>query len=634
MKFKNIAFVFSVFIAANFWSQKDTLLFNSSFSSSQSNVKNPINQLSFSGNYRFLGFVRSQEEVFPSNSGKTTAILSGDAFREPMFLLKMKGTNSDKVSFGADLMINSLYKGPSEQFTKTLTLDLGLNLRTTINTDFGNFNFSSGGVSWYRQSKLTVWGNRSFNRMSIYDRRPQTNLTNYPNDRYNDYYKKGLINQGIRYGSRAFQGLFLQGNKLPYNFSFKGVIGKSAFNRSFLESSDNFTTCFQLKNEINSSLKLSYNYLGSSADLDSISSEKRDYYIHTFEVFKKWNYLNIHLESGIGNFTSPDNNLGNGEALILDVKTEKFSNFSLDFQAYRISPQFVNVTGNFLNTTVLEVFPNIEGVATTVRPPNKSPMVGLGFPVNNRQGFSINSDFDFGKLKINAGIGFFSEIDTSYSTISYRHNVNGQTLSRINLFAQNWGPYDFLNSTYRGVFEEVSISDTNSNGLANFIKHYNTIEFQAKYSNFLWSHKFYLFYLTRFNSCHNKLYYTPQFNSRALISQLSHEIDFSLELNKNAVFVLSYGIERVVGNEFTDIGDANNPNSTNLFLDLLGVNTSQNMNFARNQRNTLFGFGIDYKISENTMLFVRHNMYKYFDPNFIYNYLKGSETMLELKVTF
>jgi len=634
MKFKNIALVFSVFIAVNFWSQKDSLLFNRSFSSNLSNVKNPISQISFSGNYRFLGFVRSQEEVFPSNSGKTTAILSGDAFREPMFLLKMKGTNSDKVSFGADLMINSLYKGPSEQFTKTLTLDLGLNLRTTINTDFGNFNFSSGGVSWYRQSKLTVWGNRSFNRMSVYDRRPQTNLTNYPNDRYNDYYKKGLINQGIRYGSRAFQGLFLQGNKLPYNFSFKGVIGKSAFNRSFLESSDNFTTCFQLKNEINSSLKLSYNYLGSSADLDSISSEKRDYYIHTFEVFKKWNNLNIHLESGIGNFTSPYNNLGNGEALILDVKTEKFSNLSLDFQVYRISPQFVNVTGNFLNTTVLEVFPNIEGVATTVRPPNKSPIVGLGFPVNNRQGFSINSDFDFGKLKINAGIGFFSEIDTSYSTISYRHNVNGQTLSRINLFAQNWGPYDFLNSTYREVFEEVSISDTNSNGLANFIKHYNTIEFQAKYSDFLWGHKFYLFYLTRFNSCQNKLYYTPQFNSKALISQLSHEIDFSLELNKNAVFVLSYGIERVVGNEFTDIGDANNPNSTNLFLDLLGVNTSQNMNFARNQRNTLFGFGIDYKISENTMLFVRHNMYKYFDPNFIYNYLKGSETMLELKVTF
>ena len=159
--------------------------------------------------------------------------MSGDFFREPMFLLKVKGKTKENISFGADLMINSLYKGPSEEFTSSVTLDLGLNLRTSINTDFGVFNFSSGGVSWYRQSRLTVWGNRSFNRISIYDRRPQNALTNIPNDRYNDFYKNGLIDQGVRYGSRAFQGLFLNGNNLPHNFSIKGVIGKSAFNRSF-----------------------------------------------------------------------------------------------------------------------------------------------------------------------------------------------------------------------------------------------------------------------------------------------------------------------------------------------------------------------------------------------------------------
>ena len=120
---------------------------------------------------------------------------------------------------------------------------------------------------------MTVWGNRSFNRISIYDRRPQNALTNNPNDRYNDFYKNGLIDQGIRYGSRAFQGLFLQGNKLPHNFSFKGVIGKSAFNRSFLETSDNFTTCLQINNRPNKNLKLSYNFLSSSQDLDSINND-------------------------------------------------------------------------------------------------------------------------------------------------------------------------------------------------------------------------------------------------------------------------------------------------------------------------------------------------------------------------
>ena len=632
-KVQIVSILIVLFSYSTHFSQNHDVL-NAVFSSNQAKIKDPIDQLSFSGNYRFLGFVRNQQEVFRNNSGKTTAIMSGDFFREPMFLLKVKGKTKDNVSFGADLMINSLYKGPSEEFTRTVTLDLGLNLRTSINTDFGVFNFSSGGVSWYRQSRLTVWGNRSFNRISIYDRRPQNALTNNPNDRYNDFYKNGLIDQGIRYGSRAFQGLFLQGNKLPHNFSFKGVIGKSAFNRSFLETSDNFTTCLQINNRPNKNLKLSYNFLSSSQDLDSINNDKRQYNIHTFELSQKWKKINIHLESGFGNYTSIDEDLGFGEAIILDVKTDKSLKIPLDFQFYRISPQFVNVTGNFLNTSVLEIFPNIPGVGTTIRTPYKSPMVGLGFPVNNRQGFSINSDIDFGKLKLNAGIGFFSEIDTSYAGISYRHNVNSQTLSRIYLFAQGWGPYNFLNSTYRGVFEEVSVSDTNINGLANFKKFYNTIEFQAKYSNLLFGRKFYLFHLARFNSCQRKLYSLPQFNDKALISQLSNEIDFSYEMNENAVLVLSYGIERVLGNSFTDLGDNNEASSTNLLSEFLGIDKFNNVNRARNQRNRLVGIGFDYKIGENAMLFFRHNRYRYFDPNFVENHLQGTENMLELKITF
>ena len=294
----------------------------------------------------------------------------------------------------------------------------------------------------------------------------------------------------------------------------------------------------------------------------------------------------------------------------------------------------MNVTGNFLNTSVLEIFPNIPGVGTTIRTPYKSPIVGLGFPVNNRQGFSINSDIDFGKLKLNAGIGFFSEIDTSYAGISYRHNVNSQTLSRIYLFAQDWGPYNFLNSTYRGIFEEVSISDTNHIGLANFKKFYNTIEFQAKYSSLMFSRKFYIFYLARFNSCQRKLYYIPQFNDKAIISQLSNEIDFSYEMNENAVLVLSYGIERILGNSYTDIGDNDEASSTNLLSEFLGIDKFYNVNRARNQRNRLIGIGLDYKIGENAMLFFRHNRYRYFDPNFVENHLQGTENMLELKITF
>ena len=296
-----VILLFVLQIIASF--SQDTSNLSTPFSSNSSSFKNPTSQVSFSGFYRFLGYTRVQNETFPNNSGKTVVISSGDFFREPMLLLKINGTTRDKILFGADLMINSLYKGPSELFTRQLTLDLGLNLKTSIATNFGNFSLRSGGVSWYRQSRLTVWGNRSFNRMSIYERRPQTPLNEKPIERYSNYYNDGLIDQGIRYGSRAFQGIFLSGTKLPKNFSFKGVIGKSNFNRSLLTSSDNFTGCFQLKNQLQESFFLSYNYLNSSADVDSSSNQKRKYDIHSLELNKKWNKCDLKIEAGLGKYS-------------------------------------------------------------------------------------------------------------------------------------------------------------------------------------------------------------------------------------------------------------------------------------------------------------------------------------------
>ena len=615
-------------------SAQDTIISQKPFSSNILSVKNPSSSISFSGYYRFLGFVRNQQETFPNNSGKTVVISSGDAYREPMFLLKLNGKTRDNITFGADLMLNSLYKGPAANFAQALTLNLGLNLSTSIATKHGIFNFKSGGVSWYRQSRLTVWGNRSFNRTSIFERRPQTPLNKTPINRYSKYYKSGLIDQGIRYGSRAFQGIFLQGSRLPLNFSVKGVVGKSNFNRSITETSDNFTGSFQIKNTLSSKLKIAYNYISSWADTDSLSTDKRNYFIHSLELDKKWNKVQIQMELGLGNYSDPIRELGYGEAILLNVKTTKSTKIPLNLQLYRISPQFVNVTGNFLNTSVLEVFPNVEGVGTTVRTPYQSPMVGLGFPVNNRQGVAINADVDLGQLKLNGGIGVFAEIDTSYASLSYIHNVNSQTLSRINVFAQNWGPYNALNSTYRGVFENVNISDTTTSGLANFKKFFNTIEFQAKYNNKIFGKNYYIFSLTRLNTCQKELKLLPKIGNQTLISQLSEEIDLSIEMNDKTALVLSYGIEKILGNSSTDLGDNPESTTTNTFFESLGLeNLYRNTNY-RNQKNTLLGIGFDYKIGNNAMVFYRYNQYRYFDPNFIENHLKGWEMILELKINF
>ena len=628
----SILIIFFMWVGSSF--SQDTISYHKSFSSNILSYKNPSTSISFSGYYRFLGFVRNQQETFPNNSGKTLMVSSGDAYREPMFLLKLNGKTKEKITFAADFMLNSLYKGSSSDFTQPLTLNLGLNLSTSIATNHGTFNLKSGGVSWYRQSRLTVWGNHSFNRISIFERRPQTPLNKTPIDRYSNYYKSGLVDQGIRYGSRAFQGIFIQGSKLPLNFSLKSVIGKSTFNRSLLESSDNFTSSFQLKNTLNTNFKVAYNYLSSWADTDSLCGERRNYFIHTFEFDKKWEKIQVQMELGIGNYKDPINKLGHGEAILLNVKTAKTLKVPINMQLYRISPQFVNVTGNFLNTSVLYVFPNVEGVGTTVRTPYQSPIVGLGYPVNNRQGISINADLSIGQLKLNGGIGVFAEIDTSYSALSYIHNVNSQTLSRIYVFAQNWGPYNALNSTYRGVFENVNIIDTSIAGLTNFKKFFNTIEFQAKYNNKIFGKNYYLFCLTRFNTCQKDFSFFPKIGKQALISQFSEEIDFSIELNEKSALVLSYGIEKILGNSSTDKGDSPQATSTNTFFEMLGFDNLYRYTNFRNQKNTLFGFGLDYKIGQNAMLFYRYNQYRYFDPNFVENHLKGWEMMLELKINF
>ena len=81
-------------------------------SSAPSLERTPIHGISASGFCRVLGYVRSQQEVFPNNSGKTMAVLVGDLYREPMFLTRLKLVTQDGVQFGVDLMGNSLFKGP------------------------------------------------------------------------------------------------------------------------------------------------------------------------------------------------------------------------------------------------------------------------------------------------------------------------------------------------------------------------------------------------------------------------------------------------------------------------------------------------------------------------------------------
>ena len=576
--------------------------------------KSPASSIEFSGFYRFYLYGRNQHETFPNNSGKTLALIAGDLYREPMLLLKLKGLSRERIRFSADFMINSIYKG-SSQTNQSLTLDLGLNLETTFLTDYGRFRLRSGGVAWYRQSRLTVWGNRSLNRMSLFERRPQTAVDPEAGQRYERYYANGLIDEGIRYGSRAFQGIFLEGKRLPMNFSFKGVIGKSNFNRSAEEGNDNFTACARLQNELNDSLKVSYNFLQSFRRESPVAADFEQYSISTSEVVYRSKNWTAQLEAGWGRFANSQYDLGGGEAVLFNLRTNKNLRVPMTLQLYRISPQFVNVTGNFLNTTVLEVFPNVAGVGATIRTPYQGPMVGLQSPANNRQGASLNFEWTAGRLKLNAGMGCFAEIDSTENGLTYLHNVNGQMLARLYLFGQRWGPYNALNSNYRGTYEEVNIFEEDGITPARMRKFFSVAEVQAKWKSAFERRNIYVFALGRVNTCQPEFNPVPVLDDEALLRQYSSEIDVCFEWNSRTVFVMNYGVERIRGNQQTDVGDNGE------FL-------------ARNQTSRLLGWGMDWSLSKRATLFLRHAHYRYSDPNFLENYLSGTESTLEIKVMF
>ena len=611
----------------------DSLEVDSPFKSGAPLVRESTSTIGFTGFYRFLGFVRDQQETFPNNSGKTTAILVGDAYREPMLLLKMNGRTQEGIGFGADFMINSVYKGPEAQFTQALTLELGLNLRADLGTRFGNFSFRSGGMSWYRQSRLTVWGNRSLNRFSLFERRPQTPLTPTPGGRYSSYYANGLLDDGVRYGARAFQGVFLQGRRLPGGFNVKGVLGKSGFNRSYLAQSDNYTGCFQLKRTFGDSLSIAYNLLASHADLDSLTDQSQRYAIHTLELQKRTDRWTLGVEAGIGRYTGPEYDLGAGEAIVLQLRPTRDNPLPIHLHAYRISPQFVNVTGNFLNTTVLEIFPNVGGVGQTVRTPYRSPMTGLGAPVNNRQGVTVHADVELGRLKLNGGLGVFGEIDTSRAGVSYVHQVNGQTLSRIYLFAQDWGPYNALNSMYRGVFENVDILDTSSTGMAGFKKFFSTAELQAKYQTRLGGREVHLFSLSRLNSC--------QRSPSLPLSSVGRRFSASSVRSSTRACPLRRMSSSCSGMASSGSSAMRSPTwgcrdhePDERPVRLAGRRIPVSPKRPAQPAQPDVRCWADMRVGDRAMLFLRHSRYRYFDPNFIENNLSGSETMLELKMTF
>ena len=632
----------------------------SSFKSTPETIKDHISNIRMGGYFRFLGYVRNFHDMYDLDvpnyySGvhpQNTTIGVGTGYREPMMMLSISGKANKNVNIGTDLMLNSPFNGTFNN--NSIAMYLGTNVYSTINSDFGKFGLHAGGIKWYRQSKLTVWAEEGYLRYSPFERAPYDPLTKDVSERYSKYYEKGSISQDVRFGNVAFQGLTFTGSAIEgpnaSTFSFQSIIGKTQHNVGEIISygKDDYSAGFRINHENNSGENVAFNFFSSKTATDSVKNNYRQFNIASIELDFNINDIRVNGELGRGSYKSHLSKLKHGEAYVLNMDIPKnYLIIPIKLQFSRISPQAVNVNSSFQNTSVVELVQSSvieEGADATIMTSFGGPINNLGYLANNREGISVNTEFKIGAVSVSGGFGFYSELERINTNFSYSHKTNGLMLSRISYFSSGYGPYKQFNSYYRGVFENVNISDSiyvnndtistgyiDTNGLPLFDKFYCSSDLHLKYKTRVFGKNLYLFSLTNYNTAQDFFSILPVTNSSAFIRHFNQQFDLCYELNKTTAFVFKYGIERVLGNEFTDIDDTDPYPSDNTW----GVTEDYIPSFkARNQFGNIVGFGFDVKLNEGAYLFLRHSNFHYYDKNFSATNIKGSETTLELKINF
>ena len=212
------------------------------------------------------------------------------------------------------------------------------------------------------------------------------------------------------------------------------------------------------------------------------------------------------------------------------------------------------------------------------------------------------------------GLGFYSEMERINSSFSYSHNTTGLMISRISYFSSGYGPYAQFNSYYRGVFENVNISDSiylndttmistgllDTNGLPLFDKYYCSSDLHLKYKTRLFNKNLYLFSLINYNTAQDFFSVFPVLNSNAFIRSFNHQLDMCYEITDKLTFVLKHANERVKCNKFTDVDDKDPyPTDQNWGVTDEYVPSMK----PRDQYGNIFGAGVDIKLNTGTYLF-------------------------------
>jgi hypothetical protein len=591
-------------------------------------LEETMKNLSIGGYYRFVGNYLHMDKAYYNSPSDTVSfaktpnkVFIGDDSQLPELMLNISGKPSATTSFGTDLFIwNRLVGFDTTNYIKGL--NLGVNLYGSFATKLGNFNIMTGGIHWYSLSPFTFFTNIGYNRFSIFERNPWDPVTKNPEDRYSGYFRNGGIQQDIRWGKQAFQGIIVEANALPKNFSGVFMYGKSVINGG---------TAFTPNSSVGGKIKksfaknfISFNTFSSKTYTDSLNRQTIGFDIHTLEYEWTWREIFFSGEVGAGKYFSPyyeqlmDNQLKvgkYGEAINLKVLfSKKWTKIPIELNYFRISPRVINNNSSFWNSSVIENQSASAALSgNAVLAPFASSMVQIGQMTNNRQGFNINAEYNIKHFRLSFGNSIAQEIENISSKITYAHPANNLALSRFwrwSVFpTAGIGPYGQLTKVYRGIYETVNVEDSLLNK-----KNFNSIEVYAK-SNFkIFNKETYLNYFGAFSSIQRNFSPVTVFTEQAYVRTYYHQLECYFKLSPTLILTNYLGWERIIANYNTEINAVTRR--------------------PRNQEGLSWATGFDLSLGKNAGLYVRQRWMKYADKSFLMDNYKGYETTVELKIAF
>lgn len=595
-----------------------------------------------SGNYRFFGtFTKHQTPLLLSEAGNDTArpksLFIGDDSQLPNLTLNFSGRPSTRTSWGFDLyafqfldgLIGTTYGNgqvspanrppvfhplSGTRMATNLGLLLGINLYGDFQTDFATVSVKTGGIHWVSISDLTLKSFTGYNRFTLFERNPWDPVTRDVESRYRSFQERGNINQDTRWGERAFTGTIVELSQLPANMSLKALYGKTELNGGFL-TIPNLSFGGQLKKPLKKGF-VAINSFNNQTYTDSLNAEGIGFNIITGETYLTViKGVELRAELGGGRYFSPEYTMGWGEALNVKLNlTKERSKVPLEVHYFRVSPRVLNNNAIFWNAAIVETSNNtipagsVGSSAALV--PFASSLTPIGQFNNNRQGFNLNAEFGQKNLKVSLANSISAELEALSNDISFGHPVNQLTRSRFWRwnFPTGVGPYNRYNVIFRDVYEIARVS-----GIP-VAKKFNVMELQGKAHTKFLMKDLYAFALGRYSSVQDFLSPFTVFSEKAYIRHYSTELELFYSLTEDLVLAAYGGYERVLGNYDTDI----DPKTRR----------------PRNQEGKGLGLGIDYDLSKNSALYLRHRWFSFEDRSFQRDQFKGTETVLELKVAF